>query len=699
MQTIALVGNPNVGKTAIFNALTQSFQHVGNWHGVTVDAKSAVAQFNLTTFKVVDLPGTYSLSPMSDEEVVTSRFVLENPDAIFINVVDINALKKGLNLTMQLLELGVRMVLAINFARGKTKLTDQLGDALKIPVLELDGRDKKQVQNLLERCSREVAPAPPPGYLNKTRFADALRLMQDANISQNRSFSAVKAIEGDSEFLATLRLTELQRKRLEGYTSSTDLNQLRFDFIDQLTVQSQRSSPYGWHRADKIILNKFLAMPIFLIIMCTIFFLTFSSVGRWLSDGFYYVIVNICGGGLVQLLMLCNAPGWIIAFVGDSLVVGLGTVFSFLPQIILLFVSLSFLEEVGYLARLAFVLEGIFAKVGLSGRSVFTLLMGFGCSTTAIMTSKNLESRNIRIKTALLTPYMSCSAKLPIYSVIGGAFFGVSNFFVICGLYLLGIVVAIVLAFFLEKTFYRSPPSAFILEMPPYRKPSARHLWKTAVTNTELFAVRVGTVLLLFIVILWFLQNFTFGLSYITEPNAQISILEALGGVLAPLFSPLGFGIWGAVSALLCGLAGKEIVVATIAVLNGVSLGGLGASLLLPESAVWFTSAGALSFLTFCLLYTPCVASISTLRREVGARVAWIFVACQTGIAWVVSLLVYHTALVFSAVGAVAFVFSVLTAIFVLWVLIAGISRLVNRRTRCMGCLNCNHCDQNCKNS
>ena len=413
---------------------------------------------------------------------------------------------------------------------------------------------------------------------------------------------------------------------------------------------------------DSILLNKYFALPIFFGILFLVFYLTFFSLGAALSDLLRDLIQNVIGGQIVSWLKsVCNVA-WVVDLVETGIIGGVGSILSFLPQVILLFFFLSLIEDSGYLARVAFLFEDIFAKVGLSGKSVYSLLMGFGCSTTAALTARNMEDKNAKIKTAILTPYMSCSAKLPIYAVIGGAFFGASNVLIIFGLYMLGVVVAILLSLLLEQKVLKSKAQSFILEFPAYRLPSIKRTFKILWENVKLFLIRIGTVIFSLNLIVWVLQSFSFGFKFVPTEGGT-SMLKAIGTVIAPIFVPLGFGNWGAASALVAGLAAKEIIVSSIAMFNGVDVLGDSIksqtmrSITSPLSVVFFTPASALSFMVFCLLYSPCLATISVFKKEIGGKWTAISVVIQFAIAYILALLTYNIYRLVEGVGAVNSIF------------------------------------------
>jgi len=727
--TVALLGNANAGKTTLFNTLTSSTEHVGNWHGVTVDAKSKTVEAGGVKYKCVDLPGAYSLTPFSREEAITRDYVLAYKEAVYVNVIDSNNLSKSLYLTLQLIEAGVKVVVVLNMFKefeksGKVLDIAKLERLLGVMVVKVSSREKKDIPALLtavlsthnSACKADVSKFRKDGdaleyaknasilahgfsYINKFRKKELSEIVARRKTGID-DFYIMKLAECDEQVHEMLHLSssesEIANKASAVLGGMDAVGGVRFKFIDQVLSEcvkkTAQAKPYGYSRLDKVFLNKYLSLPLFLLTMLTIFFVTFGCVGSALSSGFEFLVVTLFGGWLTDFVIMIGAPLWVIALVRDAIVSGVGMVISFLPQVVLLFICLSILEEIGYLSRLAYVLEGVFARIGLSGRSVFTLLMGFGCSATAITTVRNLDNENIRKKTAILTPYMSCNAKLPVYVVLGGAFFGVGNVFLIFGLYILGVAVAVLLALVLEHTILKSGRSSFVMEMPPYRVPSLKQVGKVAFVNAELFTVRVGTLILCLSVVVWFLENFTFGFSYVTDHILQTSMLKQIGIYLAPIFEPLGWGSWGAVSAMLCGIVAKEVIISTIGILNGINasegLSVLKQTLSDPASVVYFTPEAAVSYLVFALLFIPCIAAISSLRREVGVPLTMLACAIQFALAYIVSFvalnlagLVFRGGAVSAIIGGLAVV-GIITAVMLVF-------NTVHGKRKCTTCANC----------
>ena len=667
-KKVFLVGNPNTGKTTLFNVLTHSNEHVGNWHGVTVEEKAKEYKFNGEEIELIDLPGLYSLTNFSYEERVAVDNILANKDAIIVNICDSNNLQRNLYLTLNLLELDANVVLAVN-EMDKVYSSFNLAllqNELKIPVVPINAQKKDG----LVRLNEEIL-----GYKKQK---GNLPYIKSLGISGDNVYEKIKALEGDERYPSKVERVE-------------DVAKARYEFIDELKKKCEfrQIATYGKSKFDKFFMNKFLAFPIFFGLLALVFYLTFFSIGAWLSDGLGFLLENFIGKPIIELCIRVFGEGsWIKGLIETAIIGGVGSVLSFLPQVALLFLFLSILEDSGYLSRVAFAIEDILSKVGLSGKSVYTLLMGFGCSTTAVLTSRNMEDKNSKIKTALLTPYMSCSAKFPIYAVLGGAFFGANNIFVIMGLYLLGVIVAIFLSFIFEKTVLKSK-EVFILEFPPYKVPSFKRVLSVLFENVKLFLIRVGSLIISMNIIVWLLSSFSFSLKYVAATDG-VSMLETLGKVLAPIFVPLGFGKWGMVSALIAGLVAKEVIVSSIAMFNHVEEGGIASSLKNPLSPVYFDSpAGVISYLVFCLLYFPCLATASVLSKEIGKKWTIIGVAIELVSAYIVSLLIYNLARGFIYFGALKMILGVLTVIAIM-VAIIFVCRVVKKPS-------CRFCRHNCK--
>lgn len=623
MIDVILVGNPNTGKTTLYNTLTGKNEHVGNWHGVTVEEKFTTYSYQNHQIRVVDLPGIYHTTPLSFEEKVATDYIYNNRDKLIVNICDASNLTRNLYLTLGLLELGANVILFVNQIDKKPiRKVDyaKLENLLGIKIIYGNASHKKEVQRLnqaivdFQICDNVKYRLP---YIKNIDFSPLKTLKNAEKLS---IFLKIKLLEDDEMVKSSLNIQE-------NFDQIEQIAQVKYKYIDEIIGKccDRQLRVYGKSKLDKILLNRYLALPIFLLLLCLVFYLTFFSLGKFLSDGLGFIFGKILFSPLSNLVVSkFGAESAFTSLVQEALIGGVGSVLSFLPQVALLFFFLSILEDSGYLARIAFTFDDILSKVGLSGKSVYTLLMGFGCSTSAVMTARNMEDKNSKIKTGLLTPYMSCSAKFPIYTVLGGAFFGANNIFVILGLYILGVVIAVLLSYIFEKTSLKSKQQSFILEFPPYRAMNLKRVFKLLWQNIKSFITRIASIIVAMNIVLWFLSHFTAKLEFISSQSSSISLLQTFGMILSPIFAPLGFGSWGAVSALLAGLVAKEVIVSSIAMFNGVesaNLSALQSSLLISTSAVHFLSpASALSFLVFCLLYFPCVATFSVLLREIGFK-------------------------------------------------------------------------------
>ena len=658
MKEILLIGNPNTGKTTLFNNLTKSNEHIGNWHGVTVEEKRKKFNAGGEDFELVDLPGIYSLTALSFEEQVAVDYILNGSDKLMINICDLNNLQRNLYLTLGLLELGANILLAINTMGSKRPFNEvdvyKLKEELGVEVFLFNASSKKDILELkllIKKMSDMPKKGIMPSYIIKLENYQEFKLIKNSlNVKEKDrlNFYTIKILENDQKIIEKCGFNNKKRKLNADFIQK--IAKIRYEYISCISekaIKKIQKRAYGESKIDKIILNRFLSIPIFLGIMALIFYLTFFSVGAFFSSILSDFIQNVIGANLVNFIAgVCDIP-WVIGLFENGIVAGLGSILSFLPQVVLLFFFLSILEDSGYLARLAFSFEDIFKKLGLSGKSVYTLLMGFGCSATAALTARNMEDKNSKIKTAMLTPYMSCSAKLPIYAVLGGAFFGASNILIVFSLYLLGVVVAIILSMILEKTALKSKNQSFILEFPPYRIPSFKRVLNIIGDNLKQFIIRIGSVIFAMNIIVWLLGSFSFSFTYVPDTGG-VSMLESIGKFLAPIFIPLGFGNWGATSALIAGLVAKEVIVSSIAIFNGIDVNAgsmteqVQSSILNPNSAVYFTPASALSYMVFCLIYMPCIATMSVLNKEIGTKWTVISIIIELVIAYLLSLVVYN---------------------------------------------------------
>lgn len=663
----ALAGNQNCGKTTLFNQLTGSNQHVGNFPGVTVESKEGVIH-GYKDDTVVDLPGIYSLSPYTDEEIVTRDFLLKNkPDGI-INIVDATNIERNLYLSMQLIELNIPMVIALNMmdevrANGGTIKIDKLQEELGVPVVPISASKNEGIDELIETAVRTAQNRQYPrrqdfcsGAVHRAIHSIAHLVEDHAERIQTPSrFAATKLVEGDEPMLNALNLSDNEKDMVEHAVTEMEreldtdreaaLADMRYTFIDRLCADSVVKCGESKEHArsvkmDNLLTNKYLAIPIFLLIMLLIFWLTFGVIGSFLSDllsqGIDFV-TNVVSDALTAY----GINPVVHSLVIDGVFAGVGSVLSFIPTIVVLFFFLSILEDSGYMARVAFVMDKLLRKIGLSGRSFVPMLIGFGCSVPAIMATRTLSSERDRKMTILLTPFMSCSAKLPIYGMITMAFFPKYRALVMIGLYVLGMVVGVLMGLLLKRTLFHGKPVPFVMELPNYRLPSPKSVGMLLWDKAKDFLTRAFTVIFVATIIIWFLQSFDVRLNPVSAGDD--SMLAGIGRWIAPIFAPLGFGDWRASTALLTGFSAKEAVVSTFAVLTGSNTANMSAAL----SSI-FTPLTAISFLVFTLLYTPCVAAISAVRREMNSGKAAVGVVfLQTGVAWVVAFIVYHIGLLF----------------------------------------------------
>lgn len=663
----ALAGNQNCGKTTLFNQLTGSNQHVGNFPGVTVESKEGVIR-GYKDDTVVDLPGIYSLSPYTNEEIVTRDFLLKNkPDGI-INIVDATNIERNLYLSMQLIELHIPMVIALNMmdevrANGGTIKIDKLQEELGVPVVPISASKNEGIDELIETAVRTAQNRQYPrrqdfcsGAVHRAIHSIAHLVEDHAERIQTPSrFAATKLVEGDEPMLNALNLSDNEKDMVEHAVTEMEreldtdreaaLADMRYTFIDHLCADSVVKCGESKEHArsvkmDNLLTNKYLAIPIFLLIMLLIFWLTFGVIGSFLSDllsqGIDFV-TNVVSDALTAY----GINPVVHSLVIDGVFAGVGSVLSFIPTIVVLFFFLSILEDSGYMARVAFVMDKLLRKIGLSGRSFVPMLIGFGCSVPAIMATRTLSSERDRKMTILLTPFMSCSAKLPIYGMITMAFFPKYRALVMIGLYVLGMVVGVLMGLLLKRTLFHGKPVPFVMELPNYRLPSPKSVGMLLWDKAKDFLTRAFTVIFVATIIIWFLQSFDVRLNPVSAGDD--SMLAGIGRWIAPIFAPLGFGDWRASTALLTGFSAKEAVVSTFAVLTGSNTANMSAAL----SSI-FTPLTAISFLVFTLLYTPCVAAISAVRREMNSGKAAVGVVfLQTGVAWVVAFIVYHIGLLF----------------------------------------------------
>lgn len=659
----ALVGNQNCGKTTLFNRLTGSNQHVGNFPGVTVEKKEGhiLKHKNAT---IVDLPGIYSLSPYTSEEVVTRDFaVKEHPDAI-INIVDATNIERNLYLTLQLMELGIPMIIALNMMdevrqSGNSIDVKKLSDHLGIPVVPISASKNEGISELLDIAMKVVTGKKPPAKLDFCVGPVHKAIHSIAHLIEDQAraydyptrFAATKLVEGDDPMTEALGITENQQHIIDhiveemefelGTDREAALADMRYTYIEKVcadcvTRHQETKEQIRSEKIDRVLTHKYFGIPIFLGIMLLIFWLTFTVIGAPLQDllesGIDWATAEFAG-----FLTRVNVSPWLHSLLIDGVCAGVGSVLSFLPIIVLLFFFLSLLEDSGYMARVAFVMDKLLRKIGLSGRSFVPMLIGFGCSVPAIMATRTLSSERDRKMTIVLTPFMSCSAKLPIYGMITAAFFPKHSGIVMFSIYVLGMVVAVLSGLLLKKTIFRGNPIPFVMELPAYRMPSPKsvvlHMWEKA----KDFIRKAFTIIFIAAIVVWFLQSFDWSLNMVSD--SSMSILASIGSVIAPIFIPLGFNDWRASTALITGLTAKESVVSTLTILTGAAndaqLSGILQSIFSPLSA--------LSFLVFTILYMPCVAAFAATKRELGSLKSAVATALyQTGAAYLTAFVIFQ---------------------------------------------------------
>ena len=660
---LALVGNQNCGKTTLFNQLTGSNQHVGNFPGVTIEHKIGQV-IGWKNYDLVDLPGIYSIRPYSGEEKVTRDFIIDRkPDAI-INIVDATNIERNLYLTLQLIEMGKPMVLALNMMdellgnHGSVDI-QKLSDRLGIPVVPIAAAKNDGVDELMRVVAETAENARKPRRIDFCSAGPVHRCIHTVShvvedhadkIGVPSRFAATRVIEEDDEIISALKLSEnelelighavLEMESEGGLDRNAALAEMRYRFIEavcsECVVKAHESREMLRSvKIDKVLTNKYLAIPTFIAIMGFIFWMTFSVLGKWLSDLLALGIDSVTQ--LVDDALTAYGLNPVVhSLVIDGVFAGVGSMLSFLPIIVVLFFFLAILEDTGYMARVAFVMDKLLRRIGLSGRSFVPMLIGFGCSVPAIMATRTLSSERDRKMTMLLIPFMSCSAKIPIYAVFTAAFFPNNGGLVMTCLYVFGMLVGIIAAKVLSKTAFTGKPVPFVMELPNYRLPSLKTVLLLMWEKAWDFIRRAFTVIFAATIVIWFLQNFDVRLNVVGQGSGD-SLLAIIGTWLAPIFAPLGFGDWRVATALVTGLMAKEAVISTLGVLMGV-----GANLSSAVLGTLFTLRSAVSFLVFCLLYTPCVAALAALRRELGSGVKTILVmASQCCVAWLAAFCVY----------------------------------------------------------
>ena len=659
----ALAGNQNSGKTTLFNQLTGSNQHVGNFPGVTVDSKMGEIRGEKGN-AVVDLPGIYSIRPYTNEEIVTRRFILqEKPDGI-INIVDATNIERNLYLTLQLLELHIPMVIALNMmdevrGNGGTINIRKMEEALGVPVVAISAAKNEGIEDLIgairEVASRRIYPKVTDfcekGPVHRCIHAVCHQVEDHAErIGMSPRFAATKIVEGDAEVIDRLALSANELDLMEhsivemeqdsGMDRNAALAAMRYDFIERIcsrAVMKCRESREHIRsmKIDSVLTHKYLAVPAFMLIMLVVFYLTFGLIGSFFSD-LLSLGIDALSGMTERALVNYGINPVVESLVIDGIFTGVGSVLSFLPIIVILFFFLSILEDSGYMARIAFVMDRPLRKIGLSGKSFVSMLIGFGCSVPAVMSTRTLSSDRDKKMTIMLIPFISCSAKIPIYALFAAAFFERKGVLVMLALYTFGILVGLLCAMILKRTVFRGSSMPFMMELPNYRFPSAKSVLLLMWDKAKDFVQRAFTIIFVATLLIWFLQTFDTRFNVVTDSGE--SLLAMIGKLIAPLFIPLGFGDWRAATALIGGFTAKEAVVSTLGVLTGSSMSNLSETL-----GKIFTPVSAVSFLVFTLLYTPCVAAVATIKRELGSTWKTLGVVCmQCGVAWIVSCVVYQ---------------------------------------------------------
>lgn len=655
--TFALVGNQNCGKTTLFNVLTGSNQHIGNFPGVTVDRKDGVIKGYPDTL-ITDLPGIYSMSPYSSEEIVTREFLLMDKPKGIINILDATNIERNLYLSMQLMELGIPMVIALNMmdevrVNGGSVRINAIEELLGVPVIPISAAKGEGIEELVSHAIHVAK------YQEKPQISDfcskdsavhrcihgIMSLISDHadKAGYPERFAASKVVEGDSLVLKHLELEQNEKEMIEhiivqmeeecGMDRASAIADMRFAYIEDVcknTVVKPRESKerIRSQKIDKLLTGKYTGIPMFIAIMGLVFYLTFNVIGAALSN-VLDILITFVTNGVDNLLTTMNVNSVLHALIIDGIFNGVGSVLSFLPIIVTLFFFLSILEDSGYMARVAFIMDKLLRKLGLSGRSIVPMLIGFGCSVPGVMASRTLSSERDRRMTVLLTPFMSCSAKVPIYAFFSAAFFPHYAALVMIGMYFIGIIVGIIMAFIFKKTLFKGEPVPFVMELPNYRMPGAKNVVHLLWEKAKDFLQKAFSIIFIATILIWFMQNFDIRLNVVAD--SRQSILAVLAGMITPLFKPLGFGDWRLVTAILTGVMAKESVVSTISILFGSTI----------EMVSVISAAGAMSFLVFCLLYTPCVAAIASVKKELGGKWAAYVVVIQCVVAWIAALITY----------------------------------------------------------
>lgn len=662
IKKIALIGNQNCGKTTLFNALTGSSQHVGNFPGVTVEQKTGFIKKHKDELELIDLPGIYSLSPYTSEEIVSIRYLLEEKPCLIINIIDATNMERNLYLTTQLLELNIPMILVLNMmdeviVSGNSIDIDGLKERLEMDVVPISASKNEGIEDVITAIEKNLDQSSHHidichGVVHKAIHSISHIVEQSAqSLHLPLRYCVTKIIEGDEDMFDKLHIDQGDRhiikhilEKMEeeaGTDREAALVDMRYSFIEDVCqhtvfIESETKEQIRSEKIDRLLTHKYLGIPIFILIMLFIFYLTFSLIGAPLQD-LMDSLIGQFSNWIIHLLEVNDVAYWLRSLVGDGILAGVGSVLSFLPVIVILFFFLSMLEDSGYMARVAFVMDKALRKIGLSGRSFVPMLIGFGCSVPAIMATRTLSSDRDRKMTIILTPFMSCSAKLPIYGMIIAAFFPHKAAIVMLTIYCIGILVAIISAILLKNTVFIGEPVPFVLELPAYRIPTLKNVYLNVLDKAKAFIHKAFTIIFMASIVIWFLQSFSFTFDFVSDSSQ--SILAAIGSFVSPIFAPLGFNDWRASTALMTGITAKESVVSTLTVLTQSS----STAAFNQALAGIFTPLSAFAFLVFTVLYMPCVAAFAATRRELHSWIqAILTVLFQTGMAYLVAFLIYQ---------------------------------------------------------
>ncbi|MCX7841801.1 MAG: ferrous iron transport protein B [Clostridia bacterium] len=670
--TFALVGNPNSGKTTMFNEITGSTQYVGNWPGVTVEKKEGKARKFKEDIEIVDLPGIYSLSPYTMEEIIARDYILDEKPDVVINIVDATNIERNLYLTTQLIELGIPVIVALNMmdvikSREDRIDVEKLSAFLGVPVLEASASKGIGIQELVEKALEAAQSRASANSCERCKMLDdAIEQSLDKaepfvalparQKGYNSRWVALKLLEGDEKLQEKLKVPVTLMEDIKSFRKEleqkydNDMETLiadnRYRFISDVVAKTVKKNNKGniltlSDKIDKVVTNRILAIPIFLILMFAIFQVSFGALGSFTVDWLDSFINETVGGVIKAWLEAGGAAEWLRALIIDGILAGMGSMLVFVPQIMIVFFFLSLLEDSGYMARAAFIMDRILRKLGLSGKSFIPMLIGFGCSVPAVMAARTLENEKDRRLTIILTPFMSCGARLPVYALFAAAFFEQNQGVVIFSIYMLGIVIAVLSGILLKKFVLKGEVAPFVMELPPYRFPTIKGIYIHMLDRSKDFVKKAGTVIFAAAVVIWFLQSFSFSLQMVED--AGESILGFIGKAIVPAFAPLGLDDWRASVALLTGLVAKEVVVATLGILSGVGAAGEDSAELAAALQTYFTPLKAYAYMAFTLLYMPCIAAFGAIKREMNSW-KWTFftISYQTGTAWFVAFLIYQ---------------------------------------------------------